>query len=305
MRIALTPLLLAASLNAQSGGFGTPQLAVIFRAGTGTLHAVSGVAHANRTGPAAAGVPKLVRAVVAHNGGFALGVSDSGKVLLVRLENGGVSDTLEFSELDSPRSISLSPRSESAAIRNGDSVTVMTNLRGVVERRSLPAALADDAGNLAVSDDGTLVAFASPARGMLYVVNTRTGAMQEIRGADVSAIQFVALSSDLLVADRSHYYVIREGVPVTLPAAEGNAAPVAVASGSDGRSYFLADASGRIQRVDSLTLSSAVFDCGCTVQRLQPGNGAARFEIGESEGRRIYLDWSDSPVLFSIQEAQQ
>src|SRR5262249_58594095 len=88
MRIAIAPIFMAASLSAQSGGFGAPQLAVIYRAGTGTLHPVGGVAAANRTGRAIGGVPKLEQAIVAHDGGFALGVSDQGQVVLARLSNG-------------------------------------------------------------------------------------------------------------------------------------------------------------------------------------------------------------------------
>ena len=303
MRMAIASIFMAASLSAQSGGFGAPQLAVIYRAGTGTLHPVGGVAAANRTGRAIGGVPKLEQAVVAHDGGFALGVSDQGKVVLARLSNGRAQEVGEISGVDSPHGIVLSPRSQSAAIRNGSTITVLANLRGDVGRRTVALEVAPTL--LAIDDTGDWIAFDAADRGIATVRNTQTGASVEVPLSGITALQFVAGSEDLLTADGSRYYVVRSGVPTILSSASDGAQPTAAASGADARFYFLADNAGHIQRVDAHDLSTSTFDCGCSPDRLRPANGPARFQIGKIDSRLVYLEWGDSPSLFSITEVEQ
>jgi hypothetical protein len=303
MRIAVTTILVAASasLNGQSGGFGVPQLAVIYRAETGTLHRVSGVARANRTGAAIASVPKLATAVVAHNGAYAIGVTEPGKVVLVRLGE-GEAKVMELPDLDSPAAIVVSPRSGSAAVRTGADLVVFTGLtQGELRRRSVRG----EAGQVAVSDDGDLVAVAPARRSVVEIWNAQTGAVLEIPATGVTELRFVAGRADLLIAANSGYFLVRDGVAVRLPAAELDGRPVGVASSCDGQFYFLATTDGRVARIDSRDLTGTIFDCGCAIQRFQPGSGTARFEIGRVGERRVYLDWSDSPSLFSIQEARQ
>jgi hypothetical protein len=209
----------------------------------------------------------------------------------------------EISGVDSPDGIVLSPRSQSAAIRNGSTITVLANLRGDVGRRTVALEVAPTL--LAIDDTGDWIAFDAADRGIATVRNTQTGASVEVPLSGITALQFVAGSEDLLTADGSRYYVVRSGVPTILSSASDGAQPTAAASGADARFYFLADNAGHIQRVDAHDLSTSTFDCGCSPDRLRPANGPARFQIGKIDSRLVYLEWGDSPSLFSITEVEQ
>jgi hypothetical protein len=293
---------LSGAAIAQSGGFGVARLAVIYQPAAGTLHAVSGVALANRTGGALSGVPKLTQAAIAHSGGFALGVSEEGKLLLVRMPGGEAVSIVELQGLDSPDRIALSPRSQAAAIVNAGRVTVLISLDGQPVRQAMESVLPASAANLAVNDNGTRIAFIAPDRGTVEIWDLQNGAGVSLPAPGVTAMQFAAGGSDLLFADASRYYLARDGAQITIPTPDAGGPPVAVASSGDGRLYFLADASGRILRVDARDLSSAAFDCSCKVTQLKPGNGRSRFQIADGDGARlVFLDWGEPPSLFSVQ----
>ena len=301
LAITLNLVVVWGSAWAQSNGFGSPRLTVVYQRETGTLHPVDGLSIANRTGQAFTGLPHLDRAVVAHDGSYALGVGDDARLLLVQTPRGGAVASQEVSGLNGPDAMAISPRSQAAVVLRGGRLTVLTSLNLQAARQTADFDVPGVAGTVAVNDAGNLVAVTVPDQQTLCVYDMQAGSAVTLPAGQVTAMQFVANSSDLLFTDGVRNYLVRGATQITLPQAAMDSRPVAVSSTSDGRFYLLADSEGRILRVDATNLNQSTFDCACSVSLLRSGPGYGLFQItGFEHGSMLFLDWNDQPYLFAV-----
>ncbi len=243
-------------------------------------------------------------AVASSSGGYALLTSQTGDILLALLPSG--QPALLTAAFSSYQHVALSPSGSAAIVFADDkrSALVFTNLPGAPQLQQVQIPPQGSITNICVSDSGLLlVALDNGAAGVaVYSVSANGTAQQVANLARYGGMRFVASSNDVLIADAAQNIVwsaknVATGAAL-LPvasAADGVAAPVAVAGSVDGRWAVIAGQTGVLLSVD-LTGATAVASakCQCSPSLLAPLAGNATFQVTPLAAGPVWLYVADA-----------
>jgi hypothetical protein len=295
---ALILILAATPLLAQQ--WSAPRLGYLYDADSRSLRAIAGVpGSASLESPLAVSM-KLSRAFVAPNRDYAIAQNTESENLFVVTDSGEMK-TLEGSPA-SADVVAYTSTGSIAAVYSQGRLQVWRNLPGSPELvRNVETA---DVRQLAVSDDGAVVAAVTEAGAVILGDDTRT----PLSIAAVRAISFLPNGHDLAIAEAESIQLIRSvdtepEMSQLASAADGVAEPAALAVSADGRTLLVANT--REASVLSIELESRSvkrIECESTPEGLFRLRGNAVFRLTGMSGEAVsvYDGDAEEPRVFSI-----
>ncbi len=261
----------AGALAAQQGTVTGPTSGLVFDQVAGVLRPVVGVPGAATLADGIALSYQVNWAVVAPRLDSAVVQAQDGSLHFLNLAGGGFSELTVAGITGVPRSVVFSPSGTAAALVYASEAEVLTGFPGApVPARVMPlevpvdthvrTAVAPSPGQLALSDDGTVLLEAQGGTIRLAGTRGRSNLMAGVMAA------FAPGGHDAAVADGSGVTLVRDvdGSPQpTVLAAQGVAQPVGLAFSADGTTVFAAGAAGLVALATAGGPANPVA-CACT-----------------------------------------
>jgi len=291
----LTCLLLAVPLAALAASLEGPRLGLMFDPGAKEFRPLLGIPGAATMGPPLRLTVDIERAWVAPGQEYALAVEKGdGKVLLISLENGGVSAVSVTAAPPAPARVVWSANGRIAAFYypRTRSIELLSTLPAGPRIASLYLSGIPDV--LAADDDGGTVL---AGVGDTVFLVSESGEVPILAGlGKIGAIAFGARNT-ALVADtaRNKIHLVRN---VTAnPDSEIIAAhdagidqPVGIAASRDKRFAFVANAKSRsIAIIDLVTHAHSVVSCACEPSTLERIGGGEVFRLTQNTDQPLWV----------------
>lgn len=294
MRI-LAFLLTALIAAAQTPRMSQPVLGYLFDAGSQSVRAVSGVPGAASADPAMALDDAFSLAFVRSNGGLAVGVGKSGRVLAARWQEGAAAvETPLDTAFGAPERVAFARGADRALLASPQGVELISGLAGTPESMWAYAAQALGGAPVGVdlSGDGAVAAVTLDSG---QIVEASADGVRPV--ATGSAARYVAGGRDLLVYSKGGLSLVTEDGVTAVADGIGDGAELAGASPD--RAVLYNSRTGVVTLVD-LADGRRSDISGYSPARAQALSISGLFYFEDAERGGLLLDANASPPRVSV-----
>jgi hypothetical protein len=302
----------AACLAFGQGSISGPSLGIFFDPQAQSLRKISGI-----PGSAVAGDNlnvgfSVAKALVAPGQDYALALSTDGTVNLVSLSTSGIAAQVITALSAAPDQIVLSPNARAAAFTYGTSVQVVSGLPNSLDVTGHfdLSALASAPGNIAISDDGTVLLVSSrdaTSPGGVFVFSGTDGTPRLVGAGNASGLMFLPDSHDGLIVDENAKTVTAlqdiggGAAPLWIFQDDRLGAPRLARGSKDGRNILVASSNNNTAAVLDRNGGNAVFiPCTCSPTEIEPLSGAVYQITDSAAGLMWILDLTSEPRIFFV-----